>query len=419
MVSFFYPLLLPFTKLLLLLLLVTLLVDFVLLYRVKKGIYGRRVCADKLSNGDENDIEIYLENYYPFPIAVKVIDELPFQFQKRDNFFELTIEKLGTKILHFTLRPVKRGEYAFGAVNVFVANAIGLVRRRFKFSQDKIVPVYPSYIQMRKYELLAISNSIKELGIKKIRKIGHNMEFEHIKEYVVGDDYRTINWKATARRGELMVNNYQDEKSQRIYCLIDKGRVMKMPFEGMTLLDYAINASLAMANVAIKKDDKAGLISFQHKISAVVPASSRSNQMHTIQETLFNQKTSYKESDFAVLYNTIKYKIKRRSLLILFTNFETTSSMNRQLPFLRKLSREHLLVVIFFENTTIESLLDTAPTTVEQVYHKTIAEKFVYDKKLIVKELKKHGIQAILTSPQNLTVNTINKYLELKARGLI
>ena len=91
------------------------------------------------------------------------------------------------------------------------------------------------------------------------------MEFEHIKEYVVGDDFRTVNWKATARRGALMVNNYQDEKSQQVFCLIDKGRVMKMPFEGMTLLDYAINASLAMSSVAIKKDDKAGLITFQHK----------------------------------------------------------------------------------------------------------------------------------------------------------
>ena len=418
-VSFELTVLLPVAKLFLMVLLAILLVDGLLLFRVQKGIYARRICPDKLSNGDENELQIYLENYYNFRIHLSVIDELPPQFQKRDLHFDLTIKGRATKILNYHVRPVKRGEYVFGAVNVFVSSDLGLISRRFKFSQDKMVPVYPSFIQMMKYELLAISNHLKEFGIKKIRRIGHSMEFEHIKEYVVGDDYRTVNWKATARRGTLMVNNYQDEKSQQVFCLIDKGRVMKMPFEGMTLLDYAINASLAMANIAIKKDDKAGLITFQHKINAIVPASKRGAQMYHIMETLYNQKTGYQESDYSVLYNTVKYKITHRSLLILFTNFETVSSMERQMPYLKKLAREHLLVVIFFENTTLTSLTGIRPGNIEEVYKKTIAEKFVFDKKLIVKELKAHGIQTVLTAPENLTVNTINKYLELKARGFI
>ena len=418
-ISFQLPVLLPVAKFLFMLILAVFFVDCLLMFRVQKGIYARRICPDKLSNGDDNELQIYLENYYNFRIHIAVIDELPPQFQKRDLHFDLIMKGRATKILNYHLRPVKRGEYVFGAVNVFVSSDLGLISRRFKFSQHKMVPVYPSFIQMMKYELLAISNNLKELGIKKIRRIGHSMEFEHIKEYVVGDDYRTVNWKATARRGMLMVNNYQDEKSQQVFCLIDKGRVMKMPFEGMTLLDYAINASLAMANIAIKKDDKAGLITFQHKINAIVPASKRGIQMHDIMETLYNQKTSYKESDYSVLYNTIKYKITHRSLLILFTNFETVSSMERQMPYLRKLAREHLLVVVFFENTTLTTLTEIKPRNVEEVYRKTIAEKFAFDKKLIVKELRAHGIQTVLTAPENLTVNTINKYLELKARGLI
>ena len=418
-VSFELNFLLPVASLLFLVLLAVTLMDCLLLFRVQKGIYARRICPDKLSNGDDNELQLYIENYYSFPIHLSIIDELPPQFQKRDLHFDFTMKGKETKILNYHLRPVKRGQYVFGAVNVFVSGDLGLVSRRFKFSHDKIVPVYPSFIQMMKYELLAISNNLKELGIKKIRRIGHSMEFEHIKEYVVGDDYRTVNWKATARRGMLMVNNYQDEKSQQVFCLIDKGRVMKMPFEGMTLLDYAINASLAMSNIAIKKDDKAGLITFQHKINAIVPAAKRGGQMHQIMETLYNQKTGYKESDYSVLYNTIKYKITHRSLLILFTNFETVSSMERQMPYLIKLAREHLLVVVFFENTTLTELTRIRPGNVEQVYRKTIAEKFAFDKKLIVKALNAHGIQTVLTAPENLTVNTINKYLELKARGLI
>src|SRR5690606_37930882 len=125
--------------------------------------------------------------------------------------------------LTYTLRPVKRGAYHFGAVNIYAGTNVQFIRRRFRFSQNKTVPVYPSFIQMRKYELLAISNRLTEFGIKKIRRIGQNREFEQIKEYVVGDDYRTINWKATARRGTLMVNTYQDERAQQVYAVIDKG----------------------------------------------------------------------------------------------------------------------------------------------------------------------------------------------------
>jgi uncharacterized protein (DUF58 family) len=282
-----------------------------------------------------------------------------------------------------------------------------------------MVPVYPSYVQMRKYELMAISNKLTETGIKKIRRIGHNLEFELIKEYVPGDDYRTINWKATARRQHLMVNHYQDERSQQVYCLIDKGRVMQMPFNGMSLLDYAINASLVISNIAIKKSDKAGLITFQDKIGTTLPASKRNKQMMQIMEVLYNQKTAYRESDFSVLYSHVRRKITQRSLLLLFTNFESIYGLHRQLAYIKSLSRQHLVVVIFFENTEVTKLIDQQATDLREVYYKAVAEKFNFEKRLIVKELNKNGVQALLTSPEKLTVNTINKYLELKARGMI
>ena len=282
-----------------------------------------------------------------------------------------------------------------------------------------MVPVYPSYIQMRKYELMAISNRLTEAGIKKIRRIGHNMEFELIKEYVSGDDYRTINWKATARKPSLMVNHFQDERSQQVYSLIDKGRVMQMPFHGLSLLDYAINASLVISNIAIKKSDKAGLITFQDKIGSTLPAGKRSGQMMKIMEVLYNQKTAYRESDFSVLFTHVRRKITQRSLLLIFTNFESIYGLHRQLHFIKSMAMQHLVVVIFFENTEVTKLIQQPADELRAIYHKAIAEKFSYEKKLIVRELQKYGIQALLTRPENLTVDTINKYLELKARGMI
>ncbi len=395
------------------------LADALLLFRLRRGIHGYRFTPEKLSNGDENEIKIYLENFYPFRAALEIIDEIPHQFQRRDLSFRIDLPVRESKTIAYSLRPVKRGEYSFGAVNVLVSSPLGLLKRRFRFSQDALVPVYPSYIQMRKYELLAISNRLTETGIKKIRRIGQNMEFELIKEYVQGDDIRTINWKATARKSHLMVNHYQDERSQQVYSLIDKSRVMQMPFNGLSLMDYAINASLVISNIAIKKSDKAGLITFQDSIGTTLGASRSNRQMGQIQEVLYNQKTGYRESDFSTLYGHIRRKITQRSLLLLFTNFESLYGMHRQLPFLRSLAKQHVLVVIFFENTEMESLINEPAENLKEIYYKAVAEKFAYDKKLIARELQKTGIQTILTTPERLTVSTINKYLELKARGLV
>ncbi len=396
-----------------------LLTDLILLYRTRRGLHGHRFAPEKLSNGDENEIRIYLQSFYPFEAFLRVIDEIPHQFQRRDVSFYVSLAAGENKTIRYNLRPVKRGEYSFGAVNVFVSSPIGFICRRFRFSADKLVPVYPSFIQMRKYELLAISNRLEDVGIKKIRRIGQNMEFELIKEYVSGDDIRTINWKATARKNQLMVNHYQDEKSQQVYSLVDKGRVMQMPFEGMSLLDYAINATLVISNIAIRKSDKAGLITFQDKIGTMVPAGRNSNQMGKILEVLYNQKTAYRETDFSVVHNLVRRKLTQRSLLLVYTNFESVYGLKRQLRYLLSLAQAHLVVVIFFENTELRELIERPAEDLQKIYHKAIAEKLALEKKLIVKELTAAGIHAVLTSPQNLSVDTINKYLELKARGLI
>jgi uncharacterized protein (DUF58 family) len=399
---------------------VLIIIDFLLLYNTSSRIIlAKRVAPEKLSNGDLNIIKIYITNNYSFPVNIKIIDEIPHQFQVRDFLLENTFKPSQEKIFEYTLKPTKRGEYSFGNLNIYCSTLINFISRRFKFDNNKIVPVYPSYIQMKKYELMAISNRLIDAGIKKIRRISNNKEFEEIREYVFGDDYRTINWNATARRNNLMVNQYQDEKSQQVMSLIDMGRTMKMPFEGMSLLDYAINTSLVISNIAILKQDKAGLLTFSKNIHSIVPPSRRNNQMTNINEVLYNQSTNYSEANYELLYTTIKHKLNQRSLLLLYTNFETLTALNRHIKFFRQLAKSHLLVVIFFENTEIKNVLNTIPKTTEEIYIKTIAEKFIYEKKLIVKELKKYGIHSFLTEPKNLTINTINKYLELKAMGLI
>ncbi len=394
-------------------------VDVILVFASKGTIEGVRIVPDKLSNGDENEIKIKVINRYLFPVKLKIIDEIPHQFQKRDFGIVTLLQTGQAKVFNYELRPTERGVYSFGSLNVFVSSPLRLVARKYTFNSAKEVPVYPSFLQLRKYDLMAFTNRLFEYGIKKIRRIGHTMEFEQIKDYVQGDDIRNINWKATAKKSQLMVNQYQDEKSQPIYSVIDKGRVMKMPFEGLSLLDYAINATLVISNIAIKKQDKAGMFSFSNQIENRVVAERRSSQMNLILETLYNLKTDFVESDFSRLYIEVKRNLNHRSLLLLYTNFETLDALHRQLPYLQRIAKQHLLVVIFFENTELTRFIELKAQTAQQIFEHTIAEKFVYEKKLIVNELRKYGIQTILTKPENLTINTINKYLEIKARGLL
>lgn len=417
--SYLLPALFPVIKTALLLLVSLTLVDGLLLWAGKQTVLLERKVPERLSNGDENTITLQLQSKYTLPINVSIIDEIPFQFQKRDFEIQLSLEAGKKAILQYSLRPVKRGEYHFGNSQLFITSSLKLLTRRIEVAHAKTVAVYPSFIQMRKFELLAISNQLVNTGIKRVRKIGHNLEFELIKKYVPGDDARTVNWKAFARRGELMVNHYQDERSQQIYSLIDKGRLMQMPFEGMSLLDYAINASLVISNIAIKKSDKAGLITFQDKVGTVLQAGRVNNQIAQILQALYHQKTAYREPDFSNLFSAVRKNISQRSLLLLFTNFETLQGLNRQLRYLRKLAQYHLVVVIFFENTELKKLIQDPHKDLQTLFYQSIAEKLNYEKRLIVKELHKNGIHSILTQPQDLTVNTINKYLELKARSLI
>ena len=418
--QFFDPMFLA-AKISLLIFILLLIFDAVLLFFTHRQlVLLRRIVPGKLSNGDENKVTIYITNNHFFKLRVEVTDEIPAQFQIRDFAVKLVLKPKEEQIIHYVLVPKERGEYIFGYTNVFVSTPIGLWCRRIKFGdQETKIPSYPSFLQMRKYEFLAISNQLVEAGIKRIRRVGSFSEFDQIKDYVVGDNYRTINWNATARRSKLMVEQYQEERSQQIFSVIDMGRSMQMPFNGMTLLDYAINSSLILSNTALLKYDKAGLITFNQKVDTFLPAERGNKTVARILELLYNQKTEHLESDYLLLSAFIRRHVTHRSLMILYTNFESITSLNRQLASLKMLSKNHLLVVVIFENTEVKTFAKASVHSLEAIYVKTIAEKFVFEKKLIVRELKKHGILSILTKPEDLSANLINQYLELKMMGKI
>lgn len=404
-------------KFLLLLLAITVTTETGMLY-YKKAMRATRTCSERFSNGDDNEVRLRVESDYPFTVAVDVVDEIPFVFQRRDISFRTSLHGGKGKTISYMLRPVNRGVYGFGHIRVFVSCFARLVEHRYTLGEPTDVKVYPSYLMLNKYELLAADHNLKEVGIKRIRRAGNHTEFEQIKDYVRGDEYRSINWKASARSGKLMVNVYRDERSQPVYNLIDKGRVMQHAFEGMTLLDYAINASLVLSYIAMHREDKAGLMTFVGEADTFIPASRRPGHIQNLLENLYSQQTTFGETDFSSLCVSVNRHISKRSLLILHTNFAGMTAMQRQLPYLKQLNSRHRLLVVFFEDAELKDYIFSAPTSTEDYYRHVIAEKFATEKRLIVSTLKQHGILSLLTTPANLSIDVINKYIEIKSRQL-
>jgi uncharacterized protein (DUF58 family) len=348
-----------------------------------------------------------------------LIDEVPVQFQYREKIGIVAVPPMDSKTVIHEIQPLSRGVYNFGHMYALISiPTLGLVKFRKTLDFPTETNVFPSVIQMKKYAMNAFDKTAHKLGIRKVRRIGENDEFEHIRNYSIGDNIKSINWKATSRRHELMVNQYQDTRSQMVYSIIDKGRSMEMPFGGLTLLDYAINSALVISNIVLQKYDKMGLITFSNTVDNVVAADTRSNQLETILQVLYAQETQFKESDFQLLYFTIRKKITKRSIFILFTNFEDRYDMERNLFYFKKINIYHLLIVVTFVNTEVERAALAIATNKSETYHKVISQSVIMDKEKIVKELTNAGIQVILTSPENLNISVINKYLEIKAKRM-
>ncbi len=395
------------------------LIDVLLVFSSKKPLNVERKVNKRLNLGDKNKVELKIKNNSSQPIHFTLVEGYPVEMQERSKTYDGVLFGNHEKTFSYQFTPKRRGDYEFGAVFILIRSIFFLSSRRIIIDLHETVSVYPSVLQLKKYELLVFQQQKVSSGIKKIRRLGNNSEFEQIRNYVQGDELKKINWKATSRRNELMVNQYQEEKSQSIYCIIDKSRSMQMEFDGLSLLDYAINSSLVFSNIALKKGDKAGLISYSDKIGTLLPADRSGGQMSRIQNALYNQKTHFKEGNYELLFQTIRRKVRTRSLLVLYTNFETEFSMRRAMPYLRKLNQKHILVVVFFQNSELQELAFQDVKTAQQVYQSTVAEKLISIKSNIAKELKQNGIQTVLTFPDDLSINTINKYLELKAKGSI
>jgi len=393
--------------------------EIFILNSLAKDITISRVTLEKWSLGEDHEIQYKLHNHSPSPLNITVFDDLPVQLQHRGAIRELTLAGQGeTKFTH-EFKPLQRGEFAFGNIYLMIRlEKYALIQYRETVPMNTITRVYPSVIQMKKYAINISPQTASLMGVRKVRTLGENDEFEHLRHHRQGDDIKSVNWRASSRTGELIVNQFQDTKSQLVYSVIDTGRAMEMPFGGLSLLDYSINSALVLSRATIAKYDKAGLLCFSKNYMSYLPAHAHAVQIENVYKTLYNLQTNFEEADYFHLFKYITRHIKRRSILFLFTNFETVHDLNRNLPHLRALNQKHLLIVIIFSNKELVKAAEQACQKVDDIYHQTFASSLYYEKLTITKKMSSYGIQNILTSPEDLSLNVINKYIEIKAKRM-
>jgi uncharacterized protein (DUF58 family) len=392
--------------------------EVIKLYQLLPKIHISRALHPKLSLGDDYQIKYFLENKSSQVVKITLFDEFPEQLQQRQAIGVYDLEEQSDLEAQHQICPKLRGQFEFKNMIAYISRpTTQLMEIRKDFIANETIKVVPSILQMKKYSLYTLKRASHLVGLKKIRTIGENDEFELIRNYQQGDNMKSINWKATSRTNTLMVNQFQDTRSQEVISIIDKGRTMEMPFNGLSLLDYAINSALVISNIVLQKSDKAGLITFSKNIDTFFKSDSKTNQLQLIMEYLYAQKTNFSEHNFELLNNTLHRKVSRRSIIFLYTNFENLVEVERNIRFIEMINKNHVLVLINFINTELEQSIEEQNTyQLEQVYTTAMAQKIYYERYAIEILLKKRGIQCIFTKPENLNINVINKYLEIKAK---
>lgn len=321
--------------------------------------------------------------------------------------------------LRYHVWPPRRGDYAFGDLYLRWESPLGFVRRQARFAAAVSVKVYPNLVDVRKYDLLLRRNRLWELGLRSTRLLGAGNEFERLRDYTPDDEYRRINWKATARRGKPISVEYETERSQNIYVLLDVGRMMRGPVGDVAKMDYAINAVLLLAYVATQKGDRVGLSIFADRLLGYIAPRSGKIQFHRLLEQLYAVHGERVEPNYDVAFSEFAARQHKRGLVLVFTDLTGTISTDALVVQMARLRRQHLPLLVTVADPTINRLATQTIGDSAALYERTVAERILTDRRLVLDQLRRQGVQTLDAPADELSVAVINRYLAMKERMLI
>jgi len=380
-----------------------------------------RLVDEKLSLGASNPVRVVVRSLFHRDLKVIVRDEPPYRFDITGETQQELLVPTGNRpaTLHYSVTPPAKGDFIFGNLFLQYRGRLGLIVRMGQTPANRVVKVYPNLRETEKYEMLARRGRLMQVGIRSAKIRGGGAEFESLREYVSGDEYKKIDWSATARRGKLITRQYEAERSQNIVLLLDTGRTMLQPVQKMAKLDYVVNTALMLAYVGVSSDDKVGLMAFDADVRVYLPPAKSKAQVYKILESLYNLEARLVETDYPDAFQELATRWRRRSLIVLFSDLVDPDSSAQILDAVPMLEERHRVICVTVSDPNIIAAANKVPETSAEVYAKAVAMQVLQERRQAITALKRRGVWTIDSPPQDLSADLINHYLDLKSRSMI
>lgn len=373
----------------------------------------------RLYLGTDNGVELLVTNRSRRAVVVRLRDTPPAAFGTSTLFFEGVIGVAASGSFLYTTRPTSRGLFAFGGVTLRWRTPLGLLWRQRSLPLVREVAVYPNLLEVQKYDLLARKGLLREMGLRSARNLGRGTEFESLRDYQPDDDYRRINWKATARRHRPVTTMFETERSQRLIVMLDLGRMMLTRVGELTRLDSAINTALLLCYVALARGDRVGLLSFADGIHAYTPPRRGRPHFYRIMEQLYSVRAQPVESDYAAAFTRLRLDLRGRALITLFTDLSDQDVAAIIARHMKTLARHHLPLCVTLSDPATLSWAEVIPESTSELYGKVVAGRLLEERATLLDGLQRSGVLTVDVPANQLTPATINRYLELKERALL
>ena len=390
-----------------------------LLSRRAADIETERQVDEKLSLGTDNQVEIILYSRSHRPLTLQVKDDPPIEFETARRQCSLRLGPYQTQRITYRTVPQSRGDYQFGDIHIRGRSALALTWWQRRVPAPQQVRVYPDLLQVHRYELLARKIHLQQAGFRLMRRRGEGTEFESLRDYVPDDDFRDIDWKASARRSKPITREYEIERSQNVMLMIDAGRMMCGQLDGMSRLDYAINAALMLAYVASRQDDAVGMMVFAGAVNSFIPPRKGSAQIGRLVEELYAVQPTMTEPDYGAALTMLQSRSRKRALVVIFTDIIDKQASRALLAYSGALYPHHLPLVVTIRDPRLEQTADLPPQQVSQVYQRAVAAGLLRDRSQALAALRRQGARVVDATPDELTVSAVNRYLDIKARQLL
>jgi uncharacterized protein (DUF58 family) len=378
-----------------------------------------RFHESKLSLGVQNQVAINVRNRARRGASFRVRDEAPEAFQIDTRTLDGSAPPGGTWKDSYYVQPLRRGDYEFGNITLRWKGPLGLIFRQGTIQAAGPVKVYPNLLDVRKYDLLLRRNRLQELGLRTTRRFGEGTEFERMREYLPDDEFRRINWKATARRHRPVTMQFQTERSQTVIAVLDTGRMMGSPVENIAKLDYAVNAVLFLGYVATGKGDRVGVMSFADDVSHYLAPRQGRGQFYRMLEVLYAVDAHQVEPDYHKALTYLAVKQRRRALVVIFTDLSSGASLNALVAQVLLLARSSLPLVVTISDPDIHAAALQEPHDSLAVYRHAAAAQMLDERQVILDTLRKRGVLTLDVPANQLSLAVINRYIELKGRTLL